>query len=95
MVSAHDRHRQLNLGQPKLDTVIPQSPASINFTQQVSDRRLLANPRSVGGVVRDIVSHSVHVVWGESVLESGQWQKGSVGLALGIGIVAFVALALL
>lgn len=50
--------------------------------QHLSHQRFPANLQSVGAVVLDIVSHLVRVAWGESESESGQQQKGNVGLAL-------------
>ena len=40
-----------------------------DFKQQVSDKRLLANPQIVGAVVHDSGERSVGVVSGGSVLE--------------------------
>ena len=55
-----------------------------DFKQQVSDKRLLATPQSVGAVVLGSVSHSVDVVLDESGLELVQKRKEIVGLVLGI-----------
>jgi hypothetical protein len=53
-----------------------------HFKQQVSDKRLLANPQIVGAAVHDSGERSVGAVAGGSVLELVQKRKEIVGLAL-------------
>lgn len=57
LATAEAGYYQLNRMCSNLRTEIPRPQASLNFTQQFSNRRLLANPQSVGAVVLAIVLH--------------------------------------
>lgn len=79
----------------KIKHINPVIARFAQFTQQILAQPLLANLEVVGAVLGDTGWQSVGVAWGGSGLESVQMQREIVALALEIGIVAFVALALL